>query len=458
MMGLRQGSSRIGMLSKDGSLWYRFRRNLSINLLSSGLYLSIKFGQTALLINYLSIDDYGRVLIILNLIVFLNSFIGLRVSDLIFRFFQQLIEEEDVRALQGLLLLCLGISLLTGLLISGGLFILSPWLAGSLYKIPEIAPLLYIFGGTVLLLSLSEVYEPILRIYDRFSAIAVPQVLGNLATMLMLIIYFTTTDVYNLKIIVAAFAIGVLIQTVPPLVQALRLVMPTLSDVKVRLAAQALARYRPELLRCLFNSNLSGYLKFAISPGDVFLLGIFSSPSQVALYGLARQFTAPLAIFQTNIQTAITPEITSLIAKRKYDKLKRFLGRCLGSALILGGLLTACAFLLGRFLILAHSKPEYVFGLPVFYFLLLASWVLLIFAVFRPLALSLDLLNWHNLAQLTSALMLFFFIVTHNLNAMTLAYVQLAAALVIRPLFNIPVWRRLRALIVNSSPESAHKL
>jgi len=66
---------------QDASIWRRFRRNVSISALGSGLTLGIKFGQTALLTYVLTVEDFGRVLIVLNLFVFLDSFFGMRVSD-----------------------------------------------------------------------------------------------------------------------------------------------------------------------------------------------------------------------------------------------------------------------------------------------------------------------------------------------------------------------------------------
>ena len=322
---------------EDTPIWQRFRRNVSISVLGSGLSLAIKLGQTALLTKLLKIDDYGRVLIVLNLFVFLDSFFGLRVSDVMFRFFAQLQEQKDLRALKGLLILCLGISLASGLLIYGGVAVSSPWLADRLYPNLGLTPLFNIYGCTVLVSAFSGVYEPILRVHDRFTSIVAPQVLGSLVTFVILCVYFATnlatgfsgTGEYSLKSIVAIFAVGALVQSVPPLVQALRLVRPLLSAVKAKEAVQALAGYRRDLAACFVNSNLSGYLKFAISPGDVFLLGLFSSPAQLALYGLAKQLTAPLALLQTNIQTAITPEITSLVARRKFEQLKRLLARYL---------------------------------------------------------------------------------------------------------------------------------
>jgi O-antigen/teichoic acid export membrane protein len=451
MVGVKDRLHQIRIHSEDQAVWLRFRRNLSVSLIGSGLALAIKLGQTALLTKLLRIEDYGRLLIVLNLFVFIESFVGLRVSDVVFRFFQPLQKQQEERALQGLLLVCLGISLVTGLLICVGVFVLSPWLADHFYHTPEIAPLFNIYGCTVLVSAFSGVYEPILRIYDRFTSIVVPQVVGSLATFIILGAYFATCHACDLKIVVAAFTIGVLIQILPPLVQALRLMKPTLAGVQAKLAARALAKYRPEIIRCLFHSNLSGYLKFAISPGDLFILGLLSTPTQVALYGLARQLTAPLALLQTNIQTAITPEITSLAARREFGRLKRLAVRYTALAFVVSCVLMACALLVGRSLILWLSRPDYIAALPVFYALSGGASLMLISLLFRPLALSLDLLRWYNLALFLSTVVLFFFIIAGWLNALTMALIQLAGVLIFRLLFNIPVWMRMRVLIVNSS-------
>jgi len=453
-MNVKQGLRRIKISVEDIPIWRRFRRNVSISVLGSVLSLAIKLGQTALLTKLLKIDDYGRVLIVLNLFVFLDSFLGLRVSDVMFRFFPPLKERKDARALKGLLLLCLGISLASGLLIYGGVVILSPWLADRLYPNLGLAPLFNIYGCTVLISAFSGVYEPILRVHDRFTSIVAPQVLGSVVTLAILCVYFatnlasgfSTNGGYSLKAIVAAFAVGALVQSVPPFVQALRLVRPFLLGVKAKEAVQALAAYRRDLTGCFVSSNLSGYLKFAISPGDLFLLGLFSSPTQVALYGLAKQLTAPLALLQTNIQTAITPEITSLVAKRKFEQLKRLVARYVTSTFVLSSLLLISALLLGHLLILRFFQPEYVDALPVFYALTVVAWLMLVFLVFRPVAVSLDLLRWHNLALLASAGIVVFFLIGGGLNALTMAYIQLAEVLILRSLFNALVWTRLKRL------------
>lgn len=430
----------------------RLRRNVSLGVIGSGLSVAIKLAQAVLLTRFLPIDDYGRVLIVLNFFIFLDSFFGLRVSDVMFRFFQPLREQGETRALRSLLLFCLAMCLASGLLIYVAVLILSPWLAAHVYSTPALSQLFSIYGFTILFSAFSGVYEPLLRMYDRFSAIVVPQVLGNLITLTLLICYFATTGgaEHDLTLIVLAFAVGASVQSIPPILKALSLVRPFL--VRTESDAQGLATYRADLIRCLLNSNLSGYLKFAINPGDVFLLGLFSSPTQVALYGLAKQLTSPLAVLQTTIQTAITPEITALIAKLKLQELQRLVARYVWSAILFGGLFLAGAIFIGRLLILRLFSEQYVAALPVFYCLIVAAWLLLVFLVFRPLAVSLDLLKWHNLALLLSAVIVISLIVAGGLNALTMAYVQLIEAGILRLSFGLAVWKKLRERNMSVQP------
>lgn len=453
MMNFKQNLKRLRGRAEDVPIWQRFKRNASISVAGSGLSLAIRLGQTALLTKVLEIEDYGRVLIVLNLFVFLESFFGWRLNDVMFRFFPLLKEQGDQAALKGLLLFCGSLALLSGLLIYGGVFFLSPSLGHRLYPSLDLATLFRIFGCTVLLTSFRGIYEPILRIHNRFASVVAPQVLGSLITLIILCVYFATgafsqfkTRSQSLKVVIAAFAVGALVQSGPPFFQAWRLVQSSLAGVSIKKALAALAEIRRELLGCFIYSNLSGYLKFAISPGDIFFLGLFSTPAQVALYGIAKQLTAPLALLETNIQTAITPEITRLVAKRKYEQLKRLVGRYTTSTLALSSFLFLGSLLLGRILIMRWAGAEYLPALPVFYVVSVAAWLLVIFILFRPLAVSLDLLKWHNLALLMSGALVVAFIAAGDLNALTMACLQLVEVAILRAGFSLLVWKRLNRL------------
>jgi len=91
---------------------------------------------------------------------------------------------------------------------------------------------------------------------------------------------------------------------------------------------------------------------------------------------------------------------------------------------------------------------------PIFYCLATSSWLLLVFLVFRPLAVSLDLLSWHNAALLVSSTAVIGLILAHALNGPTMAYVQLGEALVLRLAFSVLVWRVLERARIRQTAEA----
>jgi O-antigen/teichoic acid export membrane protein len=296
---------------------------------------------------------------------------------------------------------------------------------------------------TLVVFSFSGIYESILRLHDRFSVLLVSQIAGSLVSLIALSIYLLTLkgSEYDLRIVVGIIAAGALIQGLPPLIKTLQLLKPYFADQSKK---DVQAGFTSTLISCLVYSNLSGYLKFATSPGDIFLLGVFASPVQVAWYGLAKQFAAPLSFLEVTIQTAITPEIVFLRAKHGYQQLKQLVVRYLAVSGALGGILLILGLILGRLLFLKVLGSQYESALPVFYCLLIASTVLTVLLVFRPLAVAFDQLKWHNVTLIVSAVLVLLVIMTDQLSAMTMALIQLNEAIALRPLFAVIIWQRLR--------------
>jgi O-antigen/teichoic acid export membrane protein len=445
MRGLR----RIAISAEDSPIWRRLRRNISISVLGAVLILPVKLVQTALLTRFLGINDYGRVLIVINFFVFLDSFFALNVNDVMFRFFQPLRERQDHRALNRLLVFCLTVSVASGVLIWGIPLALSSWLVDRIYPGLGLTVPFNIYGCTAVVSALSGFYQPILRIHDRVTSIVAPQIVGNLVTLAIFGVHFAASDGYNLNVIIAAFAIGVFIQSVPPLVQALRIVKPFLRN-DTQPAGAPPEQHGPRLGHVLFSSNLSRYLRVGLNPGDLFFLSLFSSPAQVGLYGLAKQLTAPLSLLATNTQTAITPEITTLVAQRKIGQLRRFLRRYVASAAILSALLVIGAFVTGPMLLSAFVQPQQADALPVLLVLIGVVGIQLVFLVFRPLAVSLDFLRSYNVGMFLSSCAAITFALVAGLSAFSMACIQLGDVVIVRPVSNALLWMHLKRLPDNT--------
>jgi len=115
----------------------------------------------------------------------------------------------------------------------------------------------------------------------------------------------------------------------------------------------------------------------------------------------------------------------------------------LASALIISLCLLLAALLLGPTL-LRLFQPQYAAALPSFYILMTVVAISLVFVAFRPLAVSLDLLKWHNLGLLVSSSIVIVFLFVGELTAFRMACIQLVDTLIVRSLFNLVVWKRLK--------------
>lgn len=421
--------------------WQRIGRNFSLSLFGAFVGLFIGLAQTALLVKNLSIAEYGRLLIVLNLFPFLSMFAGIRVNDVLYQLYPQFRQRQDEHAVRDLLWLCLGLSLLVGLLIGGGVFLAAGWIARTFYD-ASLTPMFRIFALTVLLTAFTGVYETILRLHDRFASVIVPNILSSLVVFVGLLIYFLTRTSYSLAHVIAIVSLGVVVRCLPPLAQSLWLERRHLWLRSGRFLA-ALGPYRAGVKDVLFNANLAGYLKLAFSPGDLFFLGLFGAPEQVAIYGLATQLLRPLILVQDNIQIALMPEVTSLWAQGETGALRDLSRRYVRLTFWGGAVLVALAAWLARPALLWLAKPEYLTALPIFYLMLITTWLTVTFVIFYPLGLSMGMLKWFNLANAVNVLVLAGAILLGPLTALRMAWLQLLATLIRRVSANWLVWSRL---------------
>jgi O-antigen/teichoic acid export membrane protein len=432
--------SKLATTQADATLLKRFGKNFSISAAGSVASALLAFGRTVLLAKMLPVEGYGRILIVLDLFAFLILFLDLRIHDVLYRFYPAFEEQGRPQAVATLLaaglLACLGL----GLVLSGSLFLLAPWMASTIYDAPVLGPMLQVYAVAVIFSAFKGFYVPVLRIRDRFSAIVVPDVVANLVVVGALAVYFVGLGARGLLGVVVVFAVAEMVRTLPPLVMALRCEWGRLRDERKHLST--LQSDRKAILSTLWHTNLTGYLKLGSEQGGAFLLGVLSTPTQVALYGIARQLTRPLIMLQGNVQTAVAPEIFTLAAQRKYEQLRRLVNRFLVAKLAIGISIMAAALFLARPVILMVAKPEYMAAAPIF--LVICATIVLSFIslAFYPLTVALDRMLRRNVTVASRLLYLAGAVLT-GLNAFSLALAQLAGSATTRLGCDLVVYRDL---------------
>ena len=431
------------LVKESDSIWGKIVKNSSIGVGGSVVTIFIGLGRTAILTKSILIADYGKVLIVVNIFMFLGGFFGLRVHDVIYRFYPQFEQEKNVGAIRGILVICFLISMVVGILLGLGVYAMAPWIAERFYQAPCLVNSFRIYAIAVLVSSLGGISVPVLRLHDHFATIAASQILAGGFTLTAFAIYFYNVGNYQLEHIVAIFGLGIIIQTAFPLIQVARVVSPYMRAANGSNCLRSLGQYRRKIVSTLFQTNLVGYLKLISTPGDVFLLGILSTPVQVALYGLAQQLVGIFHVFSNNIQNAITPEVMALAARRQLFLLRSFIRNYMMLTLIAGGIFAVVLFFMASPLLVWISKPQYLKAVPVFNILIIVACIGLSLVIFYPLGLSMDLIRWHNYAQIVNIVILAVIIAVLDLNANKMAWIQLAGIIVYIFIFVIPVWNRL---------------
>ncbi len=421
---------------------------MSISFAGTMAAMVISLVRVSFLTKNLSVVNYGKVLIIITLFNFIITFLEIRVQDILFRYYPIFRKENKKRELLGIIWICFAACLMLGLLVGFGLFFSADWVANTFYEDPELTNLIKIYSVTAFVSTFFGFYTSILRVNDQFSNIVIPQVTSAILDMLIIVIAWYTLGTLSMELVIISTAISTLMSRILPLISAFKIIKTLKPSFKrIRSDIESLSPYKKEVRSMFYQSNLAGYLKLA-ETGGPFLLGILSTPTQVALYGLAQKILKPLDQLQKNIQTAVTPEVHSLYAHGKYGKLNQLIKRFFRVNVVIAILFFATVFFLAKPFILLYAKSEYLEALPNLYIQLAMAVVIFPSLVIFPLTVTMNQLKRLNVSKSLSYLYLGIAALL-GMNAVTLSLAQLFGALTNKLTSDLVIYKK----FVNQSKE-----
>lgn len=438
-------------LQNGHPIWARLFRNFSISLSGSLLLLLIGVARVPLLTKNLPLADYGRILIVLNFFYLFNSVFKIRVLDLLFRFLPHFEKDKDAPAAAALFQLSLLLCGCMALVLAGIVFFAGEWICARLYGDTSLWPLMRVYLAAGMAMTFSDFSIGILRMRDRFTSVVAPQVIGNASALVLVLIYMLISGGRSLTVIMGLFALGHGVSAIGPLLLSLRLLPGGALTQRVSLSCSALRPHRARIISTLWHTNLVSYLKLGEDETGVFLLGVFSTPEQVAFYGLARTLMRPLTLLQNNLQSALNPEVVQLYAKRQFSRLENVIRRVMSHTALFGGVVLLAAIPFARPLILLLTTREYLGAVPVFNVVLLTTYVTLVGCSFYSLTLAMDRLMRRNII---TALRFVYLIaaIFMGLNAFVLAGIQFVGIFSVRLFNDLPLYREIRHLAAEDSP------
>lgn len=440
---------------QKSKLYKRLVKNFSISLGGTAFSMLIRLGNMSFLTKALTVEDYGNVHIVLTLCAFALVFADIRMDLVLYQYFPQYKNANDHQKVNGLFWMSMIVSMALGIILTAGFYFSAHWIANYFYDNDELAVLIQIFSVSILVSTFHNVAAAVLRMHDRFKDLVLPQSLSALFILLLLVgLYYTTGGLTKEQVIIVD-TLGVFVANIPPMWLSFQIMKQyKISFFTIKDDVRALLPQWNELKATMFQTNLTGYLKMGSDKGGMFLLGIFSTPEQVAYFHISKNLLKPMDTLRKNIHNSIAPEIYNLFGSQKYQDLKQLMDRFLRINMAAGAVTMLLAFMLVKPVLTYFATADYLQALPNFYVQLLTSFFTFSAVTYFCLTVSMNYLKRRNTFLVVQIIFLGIAVLV-GLDALTLAISQLVSELFVRMGADVYVYNQFKKrYLAASSTES----
>lgn len=359
---------------KFSALWGRAAKNFGILGIAAACTMLFGLGQTVLLTKSLSIDDFGIYVFVIGFYTFIAAILKPKEREVLLRFYDQNKKSGDQAGQWCLLTLVIGVLAGTGLIFTAGAVFVVEVFGDSWFDREGSKQAILVYAIALPFSFFTDFFMTLLRLEDRFAAVAIPDVISRGITVLGMAAYVLYAKSVNLNWIVGIAAGGTILMNVLMFVSSLTILRSNLQftdRVNASLIREAYGRTRRSLWGVMMHSNISSLLRASADNGIVLLLGILGTSVQVAYFGFATQVCKPLKTVSRMLASLLGPEISRLYASGDHTqmcKLVRTYARTTGwIGLILVPICIAAAW----YAVPLVAKPEYRAALPAIALLLI---------------------------------------------------------------------------------------
>lgn len=428
---------------RDSELYSRIVGNFTLSISGALFNMIIRLLNMSLLTKLLTVEGYGKVQIVLSLCNFLIFFLDIKMEVMIYKYLPKFRKEKKDKEILGLFWLSILYCLVLGLFVFSIVFWSSELIATTFYEDKHLSQIISMYSWSIIISTFTTVCSAILRLHNHFKFIVIPQSISALSTLLLIFTFYYLNDYINIKEVIIINLIGVIIAKLPALIKT-SLIFKNEYKAKlssIHLNIKSLHPYRKEISNLLFQTNLEGYLKLGAEKGGIFLLGIFSTPTQVAYFTIAKNLIVPLRTLRKNINTSLSPELYNLLAKDKYSQVNNTLRKLFIATISLSVVALFFAFLTAKPIFTFFTKSEYLNALPNFYIQLIV-FSLSFFSIFLySIYVTTNQLKRRN-KLMTLQIMCIAISLVIGINAINLAIAQLVGNLIIIIFSDIYVYRK----------------
>jgi O-antigen/teichoic acid export membrane protein len=276
--------------------------------------------QGLLLARALGVERYGVWVLVTTVTLAVVQLFDFRVWETVIRFVPHYQSRQDNRKATATVQLCYLIDTVTGL--AAWVFLVAGSQLASRFFLKEHSDsvLLITFAVAAILSIPFETSSALLRIGNRFHWLAIHRV--AVAAVRLGATAFVWAHEPTVLSMLLAHLLGTAIGIPIILVSAIRTCRAMSLPFWRRPLITPLRGDLRRVLRYSFLTSLTGTSRIVTDKADNLLLGLLAGPAVVGGYDLAKKIVTQLATFSNAFYTAIFPEVSQLVARREFGKLR----------------------------------------------------------------------------------------------------------------------------------------
>ncbi len=337
------------------------------NFFSTGL----AFLRSVIIARGLGPGIYGTYAIVVAFVGLIQEFLNLNVGTALIKFGAVYHTENKNDKLMAFVKSGLLVSFVMALVSIVVIGVLSFISYSTFIDKPDLEWFIISYAVAASITYVNSISRAMLRLHYKFRMSSVIQmimdVVETVAIAIAVIVYPKDLNVFFVAIIITRFLNGFICNLLAyyELKQEL---LPHLSA-----PMNLIRNERKTILDFIFGNSIGNSLKTVISQGDILLLGILTSPQQVGFYSVAKKLAYSVLTLSDPLVQSIYPQLSLLLAKKKYTEMKNMLVRITSIAMIPGLIFIVATFFLNEWIIKTVYGVEYLPATQAFFYFVIGA-------------------------------------------------------------------------------------
>ena len=300
-----------------------FLKNSSWLFLDQGSRVVISFLGSIIIARGLGADLFGKYTILITLVATIQQFVNFNIGSAVIKFGAEYKAAGQFSKLALLVTGSYAFTALTAIASIGIVAISATLLYDLFFDVPGLNALLVIYAVGTAFSFLDALSKALLRLFYKFKINAVINVVMAFIELIVVAItlYFYPRDLFVLIIALAGtkalnafICFGAAYWELRPELGPLS--RPSWSDILDQ---------GKEMWGFVLGTSGSNSLKRLVKRGDVLLLGILASSTEIAYYAIAKKLATSILAITDPLSYSIYPQLATLVSQGKLAQLKKML-------------------------------------------------------------------------------------------------------------------------------------